>query len=64
MNYYALKAMFSSEELEKVTHQLAVTMRHSKDERQIDLLMREYDRLVIETKCFDAIAQNRLRKGL
>ena len=58
MNYYAMKALFASEDLAVVQLKLLKAMKQKKD---FTALMEEQDRLADEVREFDRIARSRVR---
>ena len=58
MNYFAMKALFASEDLAVVQHKLLRAMKQKKD---FTALLAEQDRLADEVREFDRIARSRVR---
>ena len=59
LGYFAIKAMFASDELVILEAKLAKAMRRKQYEIA-DFLMSEHDKLALEAKEFDRIARTRL----
>lgn len=59
-NYFAMKAMFASEEYEAVKAKLAQALRLRVPYDKLGALIEQHDRLAIEARAFDRIARSRI----